>query len=811
MKHCIITSELAGPTKNGGIGTHCYYLASFLSQRLKQDVTVLLTNHPPDLDHAHWKKHFSEKCGFQFETLQDAAPFTEVHYDRHYFHLVSLNTCRWLKDRDFDFCHFQDWNGNGFIAMQTRRCGLAFRNTIFTCTLHSPDEWLREANRVLMHNGADDLLQDYMEQYSAKMADYAISPVKYMLDWTKEHGWKLPGKTHILPYLIEDLAQPPEKKFNPHHIVYFGRLETRKGLDIFVDSLKLLHHNPAFNEKKLKVTYLGRVQQIRGVDAQKYLQTAAKYFSNGENWEYLTELDHFQALDYIRNNSDALVVIPSPVDNSPYTVIECLQMNLNLIAANTGGIPELVGSSKRLFSPDVKSLADKILEMQAGKIPILTTKSYNREKSEQKWEKFIQKITETKAVKLNKKISQSRKSIPKISITVSHYNLGRYLPDALDTLQKQTYGNYEVIVVDDGSTEKESIDIFKEQREKYKSNSDRWKFFKQEENKGLGHTRNFGAQQADGQYLVFFDADNLAEDFMLESMLESIDYSKVDCLSCFYPAFVENYQSDEDYTCCFIPFGACKEFGTFENLFGDANFIIRRKVFTELGGFTEDPLTATHDWQFLAKLIIEGYELDVIPKFLFKYRIRKDSMINTLDNKHSILSSIDPYTHDFGPREKKLTLMATALDREYRGKKHLLELTEDKIRWMQNSISSHQGQLDSYSKQTRNFSKQVKNLHEEKKSLYTRLDEFCRQNRSLNTNLNESRVNINNLHSDINKLNVKVNSLNSELNSLNLRLDYTKAELFEARDSANRLSADEFYRVGKFFRNIYKKIKQSFN
>ena len=550
----------------------------------------------------------------------------------------------------------------------------------------------------------------------------------------------------------------------------------------------MLRHNPVFNEKKLKVTYLGRVQQIRGVDAQKYLQTAAKYFSNGENWEYLTELDHFQALDYIRNNSDALVVIPSPVDNSPYTVIECLQMNLNLIAANTGGIPELVGSSKRLFSPDVKSLADKILEMQAGKIPILTTKSYNREKSEQKWEKFIQKITETKAVKLNKKISQSRKSIPKISITVSHYNLGRYLPDALDTLQKQTYGNYEVIVVDDGSTEKESIDIFKEQREKYKSNSDRWKFFKQEENKGLGHTRNFGAQQADGQYLVFFDADNLAEDFMLESMLESIDYSKVDCLSCFYPAFVENYQSDEDYTCCFIPFGACKEFGTFENLFGDANFIIRRKVFTELGGFTEDPLTATHDWQFLAKLIIEGYELDVIPKFLFKYRIRKDSMINTLDNKHSILSSIDPYTHDFGPREKKLTLMATALDREYRGKKHLLELTEDKIRWMQNSISSHQGQLDSYSKQTRNFSKQVKNLHKEKKSLYTRLDEFCKQNRSLNTNLNESRVNINNLHSDINKLNVKVNSLNSKINSLSSVNSTLNTQLETARTDIKSLN-----------------------
>ncbi len=803
MKHCIITSELAGPTKNGGIGTHCYYLASFLSQRLKQDVTVLLTNHPPDLDHSHWKKHFSEKCGFQFETLQNAAPFTDIHYDRHYYHLVSLNTCRWLKDRDFDFCHFQDWNGNGFIAMQTRRCGIAFRNTIFTCTLHSPDEWLREANRVLMHNGADDLLQDYMEQYSAKMADYVISPVKYMLDWTKENGWELPRKTRILPYLIEDLEQPSEKKFNPHHIIYFGRLETRKGLDIFVGSLKLLRDNPVFNEKKIEITFLGRVQQVRGVDGLEYLQTAAKNFSSGENWEYLTDLDHFQALEYLRKNSGALVVIPSPVDNSPYTVIECLQMNLNLIAANTGGIPELVGSSKRLFSPDVKSLADKILEAQTGGVSPLTSKSYNREKSEQKWEKFIGEITELKTIKSNKKITKKRKTIPKISVTVSHYNLGRYLPEALDTLQKQTYENYEVIVVDDGSNEKESIGVFNEQREKYESNSARWKFFKKE-NKGLGHTRNFGAQKADGQYLVFFDADNLAEEFMLESMIESMHYSRADCLSCFYPAFVEDYKSDEDYNCCFMPFGACKEFGTFENLFGDANFIIRPEVFAKLGGFTEDPLTATHDWQFLAKLIMDGYELDVIPRFLFKYRIRKDSMINTLDNKHSILSSIDPYTHEFGLREKKLTVMATALDREYREKKHLLALTEEKIRWIQNSISSHQGQLDSFSRQTQNLSKQVKSLHEEKKSLHSRLDEFWKQNRSLNTHLNDAKVNINNLHSDINKLNANVNSLN-------LRLDYTKAELFEARDLANRLSADEFYQVGKFFRNIYKKIKRSFN
>ncbi len=843
---------MAGPCKNGGIGTHCYYLATFLCQRLNQDVTVLLTNHPSDLDLSHWQKLFAKQCGFRLESLRDAPPFTEVHYDRHYFHLVSLNTYGWLKEKDFDFCHFQDWNGNGFIPMQARRSGVALQDTFFTCTLHSPDEWVRQANRVLTHSGADDWLLDYMEQYSAKMADCVISPVNYMFNWVKEHGWQLPVNKQILPYLIGELPQPAERKFNPDHIVYFGRLETRKGLDIFVDSLKILAEDPKFETKNLKVTFLGRPEKIRGFDSLEYLHTAATKFPNGKNWAYLTDLDHFQALDYLQKNSDALVVIPSPVDNSPYTVIEGLQMNLNLIAAKAGGIPELVGSSRRLFTPNAKALAEKITEIRTTGMPPLTTKSYSREKSENKWDKFILKLIDDKKNKSKKQISKPHKELPKISITVSHFNLGRYLPSALKTLQGQTYENYEVIVIDDGSTENDSIQTFENLQKKYEKFSPKWKFIKKE-NKGLGHTRNFGAAQSDGRYLVFFDADNLAEKDMLESMVEAMENTQADCLSCFYPAFVENYSSDEDYNCCFMPFGACREIGIIENLFGDANFIIRREVFEKLGGFTEDPLTATHDWQFLAKLVLTGYDLDVIPKFLFKYRIRKDSMINTLDNVHSIETSIDPFTHDFGEREKKITLMANALDKEYRDKKHLIGLAEDQIRWMQTSLLSQKGQIDNFSKQTENFTKQtenlseqIRNLHDEKKSLYSRLDDFWEKHKSLNSQLNEARVNINSLKSDIHSRNLKVNSLRSEVNNLNsrinslrseieslnskinsqtseinslngeirylnLRLDYVKAELFESRDLAARLNADEFYRFGKYLRGKLRRIKRFFS
>ena len=71
------------------------------------------------------------------------------------------------------------------------------------------------------------------------------------------------------------------------------------------------------------------------------------------------------------------------------------------------------------------------------------------------------------------------------------------------------------------------------------------------------------------------------------------------------------------------------EAGAYENVFGDANFIIRKDSFISVGGFKEDRGTSYEDWDFLARLAIAGYQIDVIPDFLFLYRHTEDGFSRT--------------------------------------------------------------------------------------------------------------------------------------------------------------------------------------
>src|SRR5690242_14956328 len=65
-RSCIISPEVEGPHKNGGVGTHSYYLAAFLSQQLRQDVTLVFTGAIDYKDEAYWQEAFRKELGVQF-------------------------------------------------------------------------------------------------------------------------------------------------------------------------------------------------------------------------------------------------------------------------------------------------------------------------------------------------------------------------------------------------------------------------------------------------------------------------------------------------------------------------------------------------------------------------------------------------------------------------------------------------------------------------------------------------------------------------------------------------------------------------
>ena len=108
-------------------------------------------------------------------------------------------------------------------------------------------------------------------------------------------------------------------------------------------------------------------------------------------------------------------------------------------------------------------------------------------------------------------------STPKISVVISTYNAQNYISECLDATLNQTYTNLEVIIVDDGS-EDDTLSIL----QSYASKDSRITLFRHS-NKGVSTTRNKGIQNATGEYIVFFDADDYPEPDLIEAYVNAIN------------------------------------------------------------------------------------------------------------------------------------------------------------------------------------------------------------------------------------------------------------------------------------------------
>lgn len=91
---------------------------------------------------------------------------------------------------------------------------------------------------------------------------------------------------------------------------------------------------------------------------------------------------------------------------------------------------------------------------------------------------------------------------PLFSVLIANYNNGRFLQEAIDSVLAQTYSNWEIILVDDKSTD-QSFEIY----DKYRSDS-RFRFFYNEENRGCGYTKRRCAELAGGDICGFLDPDD---------------------------------------------------------------------------------------------------------------------------------------------------------------------------------------------------------------------------------------------------------------------------------------------------------------
>jgi len=607
--HCIVTPDFIGPIKNGGIGTACYHLARFLAEERGCKVFVLFTG-PVEIGTAdQWREHYANKHRVNFHTLDDLPELDSVpHHNLFWFHARSFRIDRWLRQRRFDAIHFQDWQANGFVPVQAKSQGLAYGDSLLTCTIHSPQQWIDEGARRFPGGGVEGMLQRHNERYAACRADLTVFPSHHMLDWAKSHSWKI-HRAEIAPYLWTGESVPLSSSVRQPvtELCFFGRLETRKGLEVFTAALARLRGQ--LGDRPLpRISFLGKPGQAANGPANAHLEAAAAQL--GVAFNLLDDLDSNKALAYMASRPGCVAVMPSLGDNLPYAVIECLQKKIPLLASARGGIPELVSSPEHLFDPEPASLAEALARSICEGIAPARS-AYSREAAAQRWH-FLAQESPPPAVKHRRVEPQD------VTVCIAHYNHGEFLPESLDSLDHQTVAGFHVVVVDDGSSDPHSTAVFEEMRQKWMPKST-WRFLRMA-NSGVGSARNAAVQHSTTPYIIFLDADNIADSRMIEVMIAAMGNSETDCLTCYMEGFSISSENDRQLSYRYLPTGACTEAGALMNIFGDANCIVDKQAFLDVGGFTPNRSASFEDWELFARLCLSGRTLDVIPEFLHYYR-----------------------------------------------------------------------------------------------------------------------------------------------------------------------------------------------
>lgn len=213
--------------------------------------------------------------------------------------------------------------------------------------------------------------------------------------------------------------------------------------------------------------------------------------------------------------------------------------------------------------------------------------------------------------------------LPLISVIIPVYNVEKYLQEAIESVIYQFYGNWELILVDNGSTDA-SLEICK----KYSNQDIRIKSITANR-KGACYARNCGLLSAEGEYIFFMDADDVLTSDCLQYLLDTILKENVDIVSGSSKSFKDN----QSYTSCNLHSNDKTDSVTMLNdvLTGRTICSIWGKLYKKeaiSNVFFANELKIAQDVNFLARLFLTKPDLKIYrsSNVIYKYRIVNDSI-----------------------------------------------------------------------------------------------------------------------------------------------------------------------------------------
>lgn len=209
-------------------------------------------------------------------------------------------------------------------------------------------------------------------------------------------------------------------------------------------------------------------------------------------------------------------------------------------------------------------------------------------------------------------------NIIKVSVIIPYYNAAKYIEETLDSVSKQTFSNWECIILNDGSPDNGEVLILNKIK-----NNPKFTYYSQE-NTGVCVARNNAMKYAKGEYILFLDADDLISNNFLEETVKILDND----------------------TSVSVATSVVKLFGKREKtmqvtsydlatIIGDNQIVVtslfRKTDFDAVGGFNLNMKDGYEDWDFWIGVLKRGGKVMCAEKATFYYRYLQNSRNNTIN------------------------------------------------------------------------------------------------------------------------------------------------------------------------------------
>lgn len=601
---CIATEDIVGPVQNGGIGSTYASLAGMLAAAGHRTTILYLPGQGAESDSAdRYVKDYAD-LGVKLVHVPNYAARDGLSAPKDRWLRIPYNMMRYLAENPFDVVHVSEWRGSGFLSLLAKRQGLAFGNTLFVVKTSSPWLWNRMYCSQPLER-PEELSRIFAERRSVELADVVIGGSAHLLRWMLSHGYRLPAeRTFVQPNFIAQAAafrpnrQGPGTRMPIEELVFFGRLEGRKGLLLFCHAIaRLIRLNVKLPPT---ITFLGKA----GVRlSARPDQTVIDFIeTETQDWpchvQILSDLQQPEAVEYLVSGR-RLAVMPSLIENSSMAVYEATILGIPFLASRVGGTPELIRARDHqhvLVSPHPIEIADKLAEA-LNKGGYFAAPSFDNGLNIETWRNFHDDLGRGLRDHLLGTADHDRHDCS-IGICIYHPGEMGTLLATVSSLGHQAASEMELLIAVD-APERGAVDHVREQLTR-KSRSAR---VFDTSDRDAGASFNQLIEASTTEYVLILWSGMLLEPQAFEKLSTLVRSSDADAFNFFYRHGTDPKARRHPLTVDMV--GSLSDGFVATQLVAQP-LLVRRSAFLKAGRFSTDYRCLGHEQEFLAKAQLAG-------------------------------------------------------------------------------------------------------------------------------------------------------------------------------------------------------------